>query len=185
MQPARREALILGAAGLAAAAAGFLLGPLVLESTAGRGTGEGTAAANAALRSASVVDLAGRPRRLSEWLDRILVCNFWATWCTPCREEIPILMAAREKYAAAGVEIVGIAIDNAAKVRDFSASFNISYPILIAGGDGLDLMRKLGNSAGGLPYTVIANRQGDIVHRKLGAFHRDDLDTLLAPLVRA
>lgn len=185
MQPARREALILGAAGLAAAAAGFLLGPLVLESTAGRGAGEGTAAANAALRSASMVDLAGRPRRLSEWPDRILVCNFWATWCTPCREEIPLLMAAREKYASAGVEIVGIAIDNASKVRDFSSSFNISYPILLAAADGLDLMRKLGNSAGGLPYTVIADRRGNIVHRKLGAFHRDDLDTVLAPLARA
>ena len=67
-----------------------------------------------------------------------------------------------------GVEIVGIAIDNAAKVREFSSSFKISYPILLAEADGLDLMRRLGNSAGGLPYTVVADRQGDVVHRKLG-----------------
>lgn len=184
MQRARREALILGAAGLAAAAAGFLLGPMLLESTAGRGTDEGAAAANAALRSATLVDIAGRPRKLSEWLDRVLVCNFWATWCSPCREEIPLLMAAREKYASSGIEIVGIAIDNAAKVGEFSISFNISYPILIAEADGLDLMRKLGNSTGGLPYTVIADRRGSIVHRKLGAFQRGDLDAILAPLAR-
>ena len=181
MTPGRREALILGAAGLAAAAAGFLLGPVLLQSTGG-GAGEGTAGANSALRSASFVDLAGRPRRLNEWQGRILVCNFWATWCLPCREEIPLLMAARAKFSPSNVEIVGIAIDNAAKVREFSTSFNISYPILLAEADGLELMRKLGNSAGGLPYTVIANRQGSVVHRKLGAFHRNDLDAILGPL---
>jgi thiol-disulfide isomerase/thioredoxin len=185
MKPGRREALILGAAGLAAAAAGFLLGPILLQSLNGRGAGEGTAAENSALRSASLLDLAGRPRQLSEWLDRILVCNFWATWCPPCREEIPLLMAARAKYASAGVEIVGIAVDNATKVREFSASFRISYPILLAEANGLELMRKLGNSAGGLPYTVIANRQGSVVHRKLGAFHQGDLEEILDPLTRA
>lgn len=182
MTPGRREALILGAAGLAAAAVGFLLGPVFLQSTGRGGAGEGTAAANNALRSASLLDLAGQPHRLSEWQGRILVCNFWATWCLPCREEIPLLMAARAKFAAAKVEIVGIAIDNAAKVREFSASFNMSYPILLAEADGLELMRKLGNSAGGLPYTVIANREGSVVHRKLGAFHGNDLDNILGPL---
>jgi thiol-disulfide isomerase/thioredoxin len=184
MKPGRREALILGAAGLAAAAAGFLLGPILLQSTNGRGADEGAAAGDLALRSASLVDLAGMPRRLGEWQGRILTCNFWATWCVPCREEIPLLMAAREKYASAGVEIVGIAIDDPVKVRDFSTSFQISYPILLAEFDGLDLMRKLGNSAGGLPYTVVADRQGNVVHRKLGAFKQGDLDTILGPLVR-
>jgi thiol-disulfide isomerase/thioredoxin len=182
MKPGRREALILGAAGLAAAAAGFLLGPILLQSTTGGGGGEGPAAGNLALRSASLVDLTGQPRKLSEWQGRILVCNFWATWCAPCREEIPLLMAARQKYGPRGVEIVGIAVDNAAKVRDFSSSFNISYPILLAEADGLDLMRRLGNSAGGLPYTVVADRQGNLVHRKLGAFKGADLDSILDPL---
>jgi thiol-disulfide isomerase/thioredoxin len=184
MQPARRDALILGTAGLAAAAAGFLLGPALLQPTNGRGESEGDAAAGTALRSASLVDLAGQPRRLTEWQDRILVCNFWATWCAPCREEIPLLIAARAKYASSGLEIVGIAIDNPAKVREFSASFTISYPILLAEAGGLDLMRKLGNSSGGLPYTVVANRQGSVVHRKLGAYHQGDLEAILGPLTR-
>lgn len=182
MKPGRREALILGAAGLAAATAGFLLGPILLRST--NGGSAGAAGGDLALRSANLVDLAGQPRKLSEWQGRILMCNFWATWCTPCREEIPLLMAARAKYASAGVEIVGIAIDNSAKVRDFSTSFKISYPILLAEADGLDLMRKLGNSIGGLPYTIVADRQGNVVHRKLGAFKRADLDAILGPLAR-
>ena len=185
MNPGRREALIIGAASLAAAAAGFLLGPVLLQSPDKRGGGEGAAAGNLALRSASLMDLAGGSRTLGEWQGRILICNFWATWCAPCREEIPVLMALRAKYTSFGVEIVGIAIDNAAKVRDFSTSHKISYPILLAESDGLDLMRKLGNSAGGLPYTVIVDRQGRVVHRKLGAFQRDDLDAILVPLVRS
>jgi len=177
--------MILGAAGLAAAAAGFLLGPLVLRSAGGDSSGEASGAGDIALRSATFVDLAGQPRKLSDWRGRILVCNFWATWCAPCREEIPLLMAAKTKYASSAVEIVGIAIDNAANVGQFSASFKISYPILLAEVNGLDLMRKLGNSAGGLPYTVVVDRQGSVVRRKLGAFKQGDLDTILAPLAQS
>jgi thiol-disulfide isomerase/thioredoxin len=185
MKPGRREALILGAAGLAAGAAGLLLGPILLRSTNNDDAGEHAGAGDVALRSATLADLAGQPRRLSEWQGRILVCNFWATWCAPCRDEIPMLMATRAKYASDGVEIVGIAVDNAPKVREFSVSIKISYPILLAEAEGLDLMRKLGNSAGGLPYTVVANRQGHVVHRKLGAFSRGDLDGILDSLARA
>ena len=180
MKQGRREALILGVAGLAAAAAGFLVGPMVLQQV----DREEGGAPRRALPSASLVDLAGRTRRLSEWQDRILICNFWATWCAPCREEIPLLVATRAKYAFAGIEIVGIAVDNSTKVRDFAASFNISYPILLAEADGLDLMRQLGNSAGGLPYTVVTDRAGSVVHRKLGAFKGPDLDAVIGPLAR-
>lgn len=185
MQRGRRDALMLGAAGIAAAAAGFLVGPLLLQPSGSRRAGEGGAAASVALGNASFIDLAGQPRKLAEWRDRILVCNFWATWCSPCREEIPLLVTARQKFASSGLEIVGIAIDNAAKVRQFAASFNISYPVLLAEADGLELMRKLGNSTGGLPYTVIVDRNGSVIHRKLGAFHGPDLDAILAPMTRA
>jgi len=184
MKPGRREALILGAAGLAAAAAGFLLGPLVLRSTGSDGSGEASGTGDIALRAAAFPDLTGQVRRLSEWRGRVLVSNFWATWCAPCREEIPILMAARGKYAPTGVEIVGIALDNPVNVRQFAASFKISYPVLLAEADGLDLMRALGNNSGGLPYTVVADRQGGVVHRKLGALKETDLEGILAPLAR-
>lgn len=167
---------MLGVAGLAAAAAGFMVGPLLLKNNPEQGDG--------ILRSATLVDLSGRPHALAEWDGRVLVWNFWATWCAPCREEIPLLIAAREKYGPSGIEIVGIAVDNAAKVREFSSSFNISYPILLAEADGLELMRKLGNGSGGLPYTVVADRQGKVVYRKLGALKRSDLDSILGPLAR-
>jgi len=173
--PGRREALILGGAGLAAAAVGYLAGPALLR-LGGSGSGE--------LGSASFPDLEGKPRQLTEWRGKVLVCNFWATWCAPCREEIPLLIETRQKYGLKGVEIVGIAIDNVSKVREFSASFSISYPILLAEANGLDLMRQLGNSAGGLPYTVIADRDGTPLHRKLGALKQAELDGFLGPLTR-
>ena len=176
MAPGRRELLILAGAGLAAAAAGFLAGPALLRLG---GDGE-----RDALAAAAFADLEGRRRRLAEWRGKILVCNFWATWCAPCREEIPLLVAARQKYGSAGVEIVGIAIDNATKVRHFAATFKISYPILLAEADGLDLMRQLGNTGGGFPYTVIADRDGRPVHRKLGALKGAELDGFLGPLVQ-
>lgn len=178
MKASRREALILGAAGIAAAGAGFLAGPLLLK------LGD-DGSASRPLFASTFPDLSGKPRRLAEWQGRVLVVNFWATWCAPCREEIPLLMAARQKYASQGVEVVGIAVDNGAKVRQFSTSLQISYPILLAEAEGLDLMRQLGNSAGGLPYTVVADRQGALVQRKLGALKDRELDAILAPLAGA
>jgi len=173
MTPGRREALVLLGAGLAAGAAGFLVGPLILR----RGK-EG------ALPTASLPDLSGRSHQLLEWRGRVLVCNFWATWCAPCREEIPLLMSARGKYLTSGVEIVGIAIDNADKVAQFSTSINISYPILLAEANGLDLMRQLGNSGGGLPFTVFFDRVGQMESSKLGALTASDLERILGPMIR-
>jgi thiol-disulfide isomerase/thioredoxin len=175
MKTGRREALVLGAAGLAAATAGFLVGPLLTGGNAAEG----------ALKVASFPDLSGRPRAIAEWRGRVLVLNFWATWCAPCREEIPLLMKTGLKYQASGLEVVGIAIDNGAKVGEYARNMQISYPILLAEAEGLDLMRKLGNSAGGLPYTVIVDRQGAVLQRKLGAYKAPELEATLAPLLRS
>ena len=170
MAPGRREALILAAAGVVAAAAGFLVGPLLLRSSA----------RDQQFRPGGLLDLTGKPRDLAEWQGRVLVCNFWATWCAPCREEIPLLVAARGKFASAGVEIVGIAIDNADKVGAFARQIGISYPVLLAEAHGLDLMRDLGNSSGGLPYTVFFDRRGRPAQTKLGALKQDELEAILA-----
>ena len=174
MALARRAALILGGVAVAAAAAGFLAGPLLLKRPPESG---------AALAAATFTDLQGKPRRIEEWRGQVVVVNFWATWCPPCREEIPMLMGVRQKYAQKGVEIVGIAIDFASKVQEYSAKEKITYPILIADPGGLDLVRKLGNKTGGLPYTVLLDRKGEAGRSKLGALKQGELEALLKEML--
>jgi thiol-disulfide isomerase/thioredoxin len=174
MTPGRREALILGAVGAVAAGAGLLAGAFALQSRSGA----------AALLSAAFPDLSRRPRRLIEWQGRILVCNFWATWCAPCREEMPMLTEVRQNYASKGVEFVGIGIDSAAKIVQFSKNYPVSYPLLVAGPEAVELMRGLGNSGGGLPFTIVLDRSGTLAHRWLGVLSREELEGALARMLR-
>ena len=122
------------------------------------------------------VDLEGKARSLAEWDGRVRVLNFWATWCAPCREEIPALVLSRNKLLPSGVEFIGIAIDQASKVVEFVRSVPISYPVLVAGAPALELARQLGNPSGGLPFTVVLNAQGDIAHRNLGAVTQEKIE---------
>ncbi len=171
----RREVLTMLGVGAAAAAAGVLLGPRLAD----------TPGAAEALRSATLTDLAGKPRKVSEWDGRVLVVNFWATWCPPCREEIPALVRVREKLLHSGVEFVGIAIDQVAKVTEFARNVRISYPLLLADAGGLELMRKLGNPSGGLPFTMVLDRKGSIAHRNLGAVTQQTMEDQLRPMLAA
>lgn len=170
----RREALILGGVGLAAAAAGAVVGVLALQSRSGA----------ADLLAARFQDLDGRPRRLLEWQGRVLLCNFWATWCAPCREEIPLLVAAKQQWSNSGGEIVGIGIDSAVKIREFVRTYKVNYPVLVADATAISLLRSLGNRSGGLPYTVVLDRRGAVTHRHLGALTEADLRQVLASFVR-
>jgi len=169
----RRDALVLGGVGLVAAAAGGIAGVLALQSHSGA----------AELLRARFTDLDARPRRLLEWQGRALLCNFWATWCAPCREEIPILVAASRHWSDRGVEIVGIGIDSAVKIREFADTFRISYPLLVADATAVSLVRRLGNPAGGLPYTVGLDRLGAVATRHLGAFSEAGLRQVMESLV--
>lgn len=171
----RRDALILGGVAATAAAAGFLARPILLELGGG---------GRDALRDATFEDLAGKPRSLADWHAKILVLNFWATWCPPCLEEIPMLVAVRDRYASFGVEFVGIAVDLPAKVVEFSKNVSITYLLVVADAGALDLLRKLGNTAGGLPYTVFLDRDRVLVKRKLGILKRPELEAALAELLR-
>lgn len=172
MASGRREALILGAAGAVAAAAGAFFGVLALQARSGA----------ADLLAARFTDLEGRPRRLLEWQGRALLCNFWATWCAPCREEVPLLVAAKQKWLSPSSEIVGIGIDSAAKIRQFAATYKINYPLLVADATAVTLLRRLGNKTGGLPYTVALDRSGAVAERRLGALKEPELRQVLERL---
>lgn len=172
MTISRRDALLIGAAGAVAAAAGAVAGALALQSRSGA----------AQLLAARYPDMDGRVRRLLDWRGSVLLCNFWATWCAPCREEVPILVAAKQQWASHGFEVVGIGIDSADKIREFSKTYRVNYPVLVADGSALELLRKLGNQAGGLPYSVILDRTGSITQRHLGALKAADLSRVLESL---
>lgn len=135
------------------------------------------------LMLAPLLDLNGKAQTLSHWRGKILVVNFWATWCLPCREEIPALIKIHDKHVANGVEIVGIALDDVTKVRDFAMQMNIGYPLLIAGAEILDLGKPLGNRAGVLPFTVVLDRGGQMAYSHTGALTEAGLKLALAPLL--
>jgi peroxiredoxin len=168
----RRDALTLAGAGIAAAVAGALAGAFVLQARSGA----------AELLGATFRNLDGEPRRLLDWQGRALLCNFWATWCAPCREEVPLLVAAKEKLPLYGTEIVGIGIDSAANIREFATKYRINYPLLVGEAAALTLLRSLGNRTGGLPYTVGLDRYGAITERRLGALQEMELRQVLASL---
>lgn len=167
MSLARREFLALGAVAAAAATAGILFGVFGLRHEGGSGK---------ALLDEPFTDLEGKTVRLRDWSSPVLLCNFWATWCAPCRQEIPLLVAAKRKYADNGFEIAGIGIDRADKLRDFAKDLGISYPILIAQGDTSALLENLGDRAAALPYSVLLDAKRQITYRKLGAWSERELE---------
>jgi thiol-disulfide isomerase/thioredoxin len=129
------------------------------------------------------MDLDGRQRSTREWQGKVLVLNFWASWCPPCREETPLFVQLQEEYKAKGVQFVGLAIDDKEPVQNFVDTYGVDYPILLGDIGAVDLSKRLGNRFGGLPYTVIVAPDGQIVLRHAGGFKREQLEPLLQRLV--
>jgi thiol-disulfide isomerase/thioredoxin len=171
--------------------AAVLAGVAILAAASGagvhlwmRGQQRELGAATAALTGLTLPDPAGRGQALRQWEGQIVVVNFWATWCEPCREEVPALVRAQAKWGANGVQIVGIGIDSTANIRQFAAEYRINYPLVVAGPEVIEITRRLGNRAGGLPYTVILDRRGALASTHLGALSSAALDAALGPLTR-
>lgn len=112
---------------------------------------------------------------LADFRGRPLVLNFWATWCPPCVEEMPLLSRFRLAHADRGWQVLGLAVDQPAAVRRFLQATPVSFPVAMAGLAGTDLARSLGNATGGLPFTVVIDKQGRIAARKLGQVSEADL----------
>jgi len=172
----RGQAGLFLAVAMLAGLAGYYFNRANLISPAAEG-------ASQRLMSASLSDLSGKPQTLSQWRGKVLVVNFWATWCAPCRGEIPALMKAQKQYAPNGVQIVGIALDNAGKVRDYAKEIRIDYALLIAEMETLDLIKDLGNRAGVLPFSVVLDRSGKLAHAHAGVLTEASLSAVLAPLL--
>jgi len=141
------------------------------------------AAASDAIFSLSLPDLENKLQRLSQWRGKVLVVNFWATWCAPCREEIPIFVKMQEKYGSKRLQFVGISIDRADKTLEFANNFGINYPTLIGTFDTVETSRQAGNKRRVLPFTVILDRKGQIVTTELGGLTQEKLESVVNPLL--
>jgi thiol-disulfide isomerase/thioredoxin len=125
-------------------------------------------------------DSNGKVQALAQWRGKTLVINFWASWCAPCRREIPRFSLLNDRYWQKGVQFVGIAIDTAPNVRRFSLEHPVSYPLLVADAGGAELLRQLGNTQLALPYTFVLGPRGEVLLTRLGDVSAPELDALLA-----
>lgn len=128
-------------------------------------------------------DLDGKKQSLNQWRGKVIVINFWATWCPPCREEIPLFVELQKKHPVDDLQIIGVAIDNKTAVMLYRQSAGINYPILMGNDDTMDLVARYGNRLDSLPYSVIIDRSGSIAVRKMGAFSKLELNSLIEPLL--
>ena len=135
--------------------------------------------ADATVRPAfALKDLDDKIQDIRQWDGQVLMINFWATWCPPCRKELPDFIRLQEQYASQGFTIIGIALDTKQAVIDFTDPMGINYPLLMAEQEGIPLSKAYGNHLGVLPFTVFVDRKGNIVRR-----HRSDLSFELAESV--
>lgn len=115
-----------------------------------------------------LTDRSGEIRGIDQWDGQVVLINFWATWCPPCRREIPAFIEVRNHFHSEGFEIVGVAVDQMAAVDQFVASMKIPYPILVGQSDASEVSRLLGNGMGALPYSVLIDREGIVRFAKAG-----------------
>lgn len=135
-----------------------------------------------ALFEQSMNDASGANHSLSRWKGKPLLVNFWAPWCAPCVQEMPELDQLAVASVAKNINVIGIGIDSPANIAEFATRLKISYPLYVAGMSGTELARQFGNTAGGLPYTVLIGADGQVKKTYLGKLKFDELKADLAKL---
>src|SRR5262249_5123034 len=132
------------------------------------------------LFAVSLAGLDGQLEPLAQWRGKVLIVNFWATWCTPCREEIPLFVSYQERHTGRGLQVIGIAADTPVRVKPYAREMGMQYPLLTGGMEIIDFARDLGDAAAVLPFTLVVDREGRIRARKVGLVKPEDLDVWLA-----
>lgn len=127
----------------------------------------------------TLADIEGKPRSIRSWPGKSMIVNFWATWCAPCRKEIPLLKKIQAAHGAEGFQIVGVAVDFREDVLKYAQDIGIDYPVLIGEQEGLDAVNKFGQGSLGFPFTVFTDNQQRIVMFHLGEIRPEQADVLL------
>ncbi len=165
---------------LLAAVVGYRLGDLGKQAEAVAPVPSGSADSVFAL---ALTDVQARPQNPGQWRGKVLVVNYWATWCPPCRDEMPGFSRLQQQYRDNGVQFVGISNDDASKIIDFLKETPISYPLLIGDLDAMRSSANLGNTRQALPFTAVFDRQGALAMTKLGRLTEAELEPELKRLI--
>lgn len=130
----------------------------------------------------TLADLEGKPRDFAEWDGQARIVNFWATWCAPCRREIPLLKTLQEEQRENGLQVIGIAVDFVEDVAAYAEEAQFNYPILVGQEDAMAVAESSGVQFIGLPFTLIVTPDGELIAAHLGEIHAEQLDTIVAQL---
>lgn len=177
-RPARMLAIL--AVAILAGLAGYLTRQHGRSDTAGI---EIPADAGRALLATRLPDADGNMQPLEQWRGKVLILNYWATWCPPCMKEIPDFASVARDFAREPVQFVGISIDRIENVKAFDQRIDVPYPLLIAPPQALEATSRLGNAAQALPFTVILDARGEIAHLKLGVLNKSELEGKIRALL--
>jgi len=131
-----------------------------------------------------LIDTNEKLRNIDEWNGKVLLVNFWATWCPPCKKEMPAFIELQEQYSAQGFQVIGLAIDDMESVKDFVDTLGVNYPALIADYSGIELSREYGNNIGALPFSVFVGRDGKILLTKTGELSKKQVEDIILPLLK-
>ncbi len=178
-----RQAALVAAIAFTAAAAGFWVARLMPQTPIAVSAAP-KPSVNGALEgqpapSLSLPDTEGKPRTLKDWPGKWLLVNFWATWCAPCMHEIPAFIAAQTRYQAAGLQVLGVAMDDPDAVRTLMQEKHFNYPSLVGDEAVQGIMERFGNTIGALPYTVLLSPDGVIRYIELGGVDGPKLEMLM------
>ncbi|MEE8388244.1 MAG: TlpA disulfide reductase family protein [Acidiferrobacterales bacterium] len=176
-----KQRILIGLVAAAALVGGFLIAQLLHKPALA--PPDQAAAMPTQMVAFTLPDVYDKPHSINQWRGKLILLNFWATWCPPCREEIPLFIDMQEKYGGKGLQIIGVAIDKKQDVENYADFSLINYPVLVGQEEAMVIMKQYGNRLGTLPYTVVIDPQGRVLNRKVGAYKRLELETLLGGLL--